>query len=535
MAATSKPGETKQATLTGHKTMVHYLKKPTTTEEHVNKQKLATSPVRKTPRRTGRPHKGKTTTSKGSARAAQDQTEPESETEDNFSDNEVFSEYDQGENNALTETAYNTLAELENDLIEEIDPRSVNINSETQPLVLLSLLRKIELLEQKQDQTSEENIELKKSIEFNANKIIDLESEVLKYKGALEATETKLDNVLMIVSRQKEQGSKLKEKSVKAESYSRRNNLRFEGIHQDPNESQNMCREKIYGILKNEFGIHDAERRIVIERCHRDKRYPNHNPPSILVRFLSFCDREEVWQQRECVNRNQRNRIFLNQDFPSEVERKRSFLRPYVKAAYSVGRKAVLVGDQIMVDGNKYSTTELENLPDNIHPDKVVIQEKNDVMLFYRSDAYLSNFHDSSMSIDNVVYQNVEQYFTAEKARTFNDQHTVSKIMESDNPSQMKFFGNNTKGFNQNIWNERASSVMIKGLRAKFQQNQKLRMKLLNTEDKHLAESSKNDKVWGTGLPMNDQNAFDKTNWQGKNQLGNLLMKVREEIRRNNN
>ena len=133
------------------------------------------------------------------------------------------------------------------------------------------------------------------------------------------------------------------------------------------------------------------------------------------------------------------------------------------------------------------------------------------------------------------MYQNVEQYFTAEKARLFRDQITVNKIMEADSPAEMKFHGKHITGFNQKTWDETSATVMITGLRAKFRQNSTLQAKLLATQDKHLAESSKNDRVWGTGLAMSDENAFNKDNWNGKNQLGNLLMKVREEIRRSIN
>ena len=527
MAANTKTSESKSLAQSSHNTMSRYFKKATATEEQTMKQKTVPSPVKKTPRRKGRPHKRKSPT--------KETTDTEPDTEDNVSEQDVFSDPEQGENNVTMEPQYNTLADLETEVIDEIDPRTINITMESQPLLFLSLLRKIETLEHRQELMCDENEELKKAIEFNSNKISDMEVEMTEYKKALEETNKKLANVNTVNTKLREQGSKLREKTVKAESYSRRNYLRFEGIPEEQNETQNGCREKVYKILKNEFGIMDAERRIVIERCHRDKRYPTHNPPSILVRFLSFCDREEIWMKRDRLNRNQRNKLYLNQDFPPEVEKKRSFLRPYLKAAYATGRKAVLVGDMLIVDGNKYSTKDLENLPENMGPDKIAIQEKNEVILFYRSDAYLSNFYDSPLCIDNINYQNVEQFFTAEKARTFQDQATVNSIMEAESPSEMKYLGKHTKGFNLNIWNEKAASVMIKGLRAKFSQNQRLQEKLLNTNDKLLAESSKNDSVWGTGMAMTDPNAFNKDSWGGKNQLGNLLMKVREELRKSKN
>ena len=520
MAASTKQTEAQ----VGLNSVVRYLTKAVAAEGKSAKQRTVSSTVRKTPKRKSKQQKGKT--NKGIPKNPPEQAEVEMIREENNSESEVFSESDTGELEHASDGVYNTLADLEGDISADLDPRTISLGVESQPLLLLSLLKKIETLESKQEVLEEENKELKNSLEFNMNKTLDLEAEMVKCKNVILNTQNKLENMNVANSR-------LKEKSVKAEAYSRRNNLRFEGIKNELNETPDMCRFKIYSILVKELDIVDAERRIVIERCHRDQRYPNHNPASILVRFLSYRDRDEVWQKRDLLNRNQGNRMFMNQDFPPEVEKKRAFLRPYVKAAYAVDRKAVLVGDMIMVDGKKYATTEVENLPEDMGPEKVAIQEKNDNVLFYRSDAYLSNFYNAPMTIENVEYQSVEQFFTAEKARTFGNNITVNKIMDSNSPSEMKFFGKNTKGFSQSIWDAKASTVMLAGLRSKFHQNKNLQRKLLDTQQKHLAEASKNDKVWGIGMSITDPNAFDREKWQGKNQLGNLLMKVRDEIGRN--
>ena len=515
--------------------MVRYLKKAVVTEEPPTKQKANTTPNKKTPKQKVRQNKKKST--KGNTRSAPELSDNDldNETEENNTESEVCSESDTGENDITLESMYRTLAELEADVNEDIDPRTVTLTADSQPLLFLALLKKIDSLEQKHLEMNEENEGLKRAIEFNLNKIQDLESDVKKYREESEKTRRELENVNVSNTKLREESSKLKEKTVKAEAYSRRNNLRFEGIAREANETPNDCRIKIYAILINELGMHDAERRIVIERCHRDQRYPNHNPPSILVRFLSYLDRDEIWQKKDMLNRNNKNKLYLNQDFPPEVERKRSFLRPYVKAAYDNHHKAVLVGDMILVDGKRYSVNDLEDLPEDISPDKIAIKEKNGAMLFYHADAYLSNFYKAPLNIDGITYQCVEQYFTAEKARTFHDHHTVSRIMDSDKPSEMKYLGKTTKGFNQKTWDEKASTVMLNGLRAKFQQNQKIQDKLVSTDDKLLAEASKNDNVWGIGLAMSDENAFNKDKWQGRNQLGNLLMKVRDEIVRSNN
>ena len=62
---------------------------------------------------------------------------------------------------------------------------------------------------------------------------------------------------------------------------------------------------------------------IMIERCHRDIRNDNQDPPSILVCFLSFRDREEIWNKRDIINKNNQNQLYLIEDLPPEVEKRR--------------------------------------------------------------------------------------------------------------------------------------------------------------------------------------------------------------------
>ena len=525
MTSTGKTGEHKQILQAG---MGRYLKK--TVDDPTVKQKLIESPSRKSPKRNKKQQKSKSTreTPRKSANQVDTDNEELNSDPEVFSDSDVVEEV--VEENATLESIYNNLAELENEVEIELDPRTISLAPDAQPLLLLSLLKKIEFLEKSHDSLKDENESLKTALNYNIEKTNDLEKDVKNYKKEMEDTKQNVDNVKASNKILKEESAKLKEKTTKAESYSRRNNLRFDGIPQDKNETPAHCREKIYSILKMELNMKDAESRIIIDRCHRDPRYPNNNPSSILVRFLSFGDRDEIWQNRDKLNRNQRNRLFVNEDFPPEVERKRAFLRPYVKAAYRTGKKAVLVGDNIMVEGLKYTVDELDKLPADMGPDKVAIRHEGNTMLFYRSDAYMSNFHKSEMSMQGVKYNCVEQFFTAEKARKFNDMAAVNKIMKAENPSEMKYHGKNIKSFNQKQWDEIAATAMITGLRAKFAQNPILKAKLASTGECELAEASKHDTVWGIGMPIHDPKAHMKEHWLGKNQLGNLLMKVRDEI-----
>ena len=68
-------------------------------------------------------------------------------------------------------------------------------------------------------------------------------------------------------------------------------------------------------------------------------------------------------------------------------------------------------------------------------------------------------------------------------------------------------------------WNDIKDEVMYDGLRAKFTQHPEINSLLKETGKRILCEHSPNDSYWGNG-----------GDGSGKNTLGNLLMKIREEI-----
>ena len=208
--------------------------------------------------------------------------------------------------------------------------------------------------------------------------------------------------------------------------------------------------------------------------------------------------------------------LFLNEDFPPKVEKRRAFLRPYVRAAWASNKRATMIGDVLLIEGIRYTADTLHELPEDLRPEKVVIKTEGNTTLFYRQDVYMSNFHPSVFTVDGRTYNCNEQYYCSQKAKCFGDRKKEIQIMASTNPAEMKFIGGKISGFNDDIWIKRQEQIMYQGLLAKFSQNKNLGEKLKITRNNFLAESSSNDTFWGTGMAMTNINAFDKTSWNGK-------------------
>ena len=119
-----------------------------------------------------------------------------------------------------------------------------------------------------------------------------------------------------------------------------------------------------------------------------------------------------------------------------------------------------------------------------------------------------------------------------EKAVLFNDMEIASQILELSDVATVKSLGRAVRNYNDVLWNGVRQIVIYKGLIQKFSQNESLKKQLLETSPHVLAECAVNDKIWGIGLSMKDENRFNMKKWSGQNLLGFTLMQVRDDLER---
>ena len=143
-----------------------------------------------------------------------------------------------------------------------------------------------------------------------------------------------------------------------------------------------------------------------------------------------------------------------------------------------------------------------------------------DAIRFYSTaDEYgcFSNFSPHPIRLAGKTWPTTEHYFQAQK---FADPGHQQAIRTARSPMIAARMGRDRKRPLRRDWESAKVNVMTDAVRAKFTQHADLRATLLATGDAKLIEHTERDSYWGDG-----------GNGSGKNMLGQILMRVRAELR----
>ncbi len=156
------------------------------------------------------------------------------------------------------------------------------------------------------------------------------------------------------------------------------------------------------------------------------------------------------------------------------------------------------------------------------------------VIKFYKpneENGYLCLDYHCSFFMDGYNFTTVNQYVAYSKAKIFNDEYRMKKILSATTAGEIRELIKGIGNVDAKVWNGRLPLIYYKGNYAKFDQNEDLRQLLLDTGDTMIAYCNKNDKTNGIGLYGDDTRIYKTTSWQGQNLLGFNLMEVRDTLR----
>lgn len=159
-----------------------------------------------------------------------------------------------------------------------------------------------------------------------------------------------------------------------------------------------------------------------------------------------------------------------------------------------------------------------------------------DAVFFHKSDepyGFLSNWFYSPFDIQNTHYTSAEQYIMHQKCLLFGDEESAKAVLATDYPDKQQIIGRQTKGYINSIWAGSRQLIAVRGLLAKFRQNDQLQSKLLETKQSFLVECAHSDTIWACGKRLREPERLDASKWTGQNILGFSLMEVRGAIQQN--
>ena len=158
------------------------------------------------------------------------------------------------------------------------------------------------------------------------------------------------------------------------------------------------------------------------------------------------------------------------------------------------------------------------NYDDETSVPEYAIHEDKRVCGFFGLFRFLSNFFPAKVHYEDLDYPSVENAYQAAKWPS-NKRQEFTMV----SAARAKMLGKKAPQFDAKEWNAKKFQIMATLVLQKFIMNQPLKEMLLATEDAYLEEmNSWNDTYWGTNEDC-----------EGQNNLGKILMCVREIIRKN--
>jgi len=151
--------------------------------------------------------------------------------------------------------------------------------------------------------------------------------------------------------------------------------------------------------------------------------------------------------------------------------------------------------------------------------DKWLAQNVDDFIGFYTREFYcLDNFSAFQVEYEGITYSTIEHAYQSLKYKD-NYPEIQKQIIEAKSPYEAKKIADLNKDKLPKDWHEHKVDLMHDLLKAKLDQHEYVKEKLIQTQDYLICEDSPVDSFWGIG-----------PNKDGENVMGKLWMRLRDSI-----
>ena len=314
-------------------------------------------------------------------------------------------------------------------------------------------------------------------------------------------------------------------------------NLIFQGLLETEFEDINDIKTQVVKAIATTMPGNDPEEKKTqagctsIDQVERLGRYNPQKYRPVKVKFTDKTDVDHVLKNRRKLPEG----VYIEREFSRSTEKERRYLRPILKAARKLPKyqgKCRLEGKHVVLDGTHYHRENINTLPPELAGDKCTSKANGEIIAFFGELHPLSNFQSCSFNFEGETFHSSEQLIQWKKARFFNDQIAMERIMNSIDALDSKEIARDITNYNKDEWNRNAEEECYEGIRQKFLQNPHMYNYLLDTGNKTIAEATY-DNVWGTGVPLSHKDCLNPTKWTSSGVpktgiLGRILMKIRD-------
>ena len=324
-----------------------------------------------------------------------------------------------------------------------------------------------------------------------------------------------------------EQG-RMKRQLNKIENTALENSLIIRGLPEVFKETEPMIIDKLHRVLSkimqgdtDELKLANAKH-ITIKNCHRLGRPTKQRICPVSIELYHKQDVEFILENRFDLERG----IYIDREYLMDVERKRKTLLPILRAAKRSSeykKQSRLEDDKIVLKGRRYDVNTLNQFPEELNVFKVTTRENAETIGYFGEINPLSNFYPATFTHDGVQYISSEQFIQANKAKYFGDREAYNQIMGCSTSLECKCMSRQIRNVDVNKWDMVAGDLCQPGIESKFLQNPPLMDTLLwKTGQKTIVECT-SDRLWGTGIPLNDPNCLDSSKWINQGIMGQIL------------
>lgn len=251
-------------------------------------------------------------------------------------------------------------------------------------------------------------------------------------------------------------------------------------------------------------------------------------PRRVFVTVYSTAARERILSYAGLIAKSNEpgSRIFINEDVPDELKRRKSDVHKYVNFLKTKSISAIQKGDSVIINGILYKYEDLAYMKNGLSLKDSRTVFRNGVVAFQSHHSPLSNLFIAPIRRNGILYRSAEHAYQHAKALICKDSLAAQAILNEISPYDAMYIGKGIQSTRE--WDSLQLQTMEEILRIKLEQVPEFRDCLKSTANHSLVENTSSS-YWGAGTTYNAESIFNNC-YPGKNHLGKLLEKIREHF-----